>query len=643
MVLLFLSIAFLFIAPLLNVMSLKKDYFFSSLNGFVFVIIAALVGIDIIPNLIATTGPEIILVMLLGLFLPTMTEKIFHHTDTVHRVAVLLGIVGLVIHTLADGSALALHEVEENLALSVAIHRIPIGLFVWWVIKPHFSTLAAYVMLAIIAAGTLLGFAFADTLVAPIQTHGVAYFQAFVVGTLIHVLFHQPTAEQTDGTRVQMNQKAEGLGSLLGLMCVFYLLTGTARHEAQWIAGFADTVLYFILETAPMLLLAFIFAGVIKAFMPESFISWLKRGRALPQATKGMAVGIPLPLCSCSIVPVYHSLVKKGVPSSAAIAFLIATPELGIDAILISLPLLGSELTLTRLICAALLAVIVALVVSRYAPKDDKIEVDESEEAVPVQTFGEKFKSGMHYSTHDLLDHIAPWILVGILVAALIHPVLENLHLAAIPSELQVVMFAALGIPVYVCASSATPLVAIFLVNGVSPGAGLAFLLSGPATNISTFGVLAKLHNKRTAILLAVSCLSTAVALGWATNVAFADFEPLKLSGDVHDFNWINWTSLVILLVLFGYSIFRRGMRAFFLELIPHNHVHDDHGNCSHGHHHHGHHHHAHAGHSHCSHSHDHGHSHDHAHDEQGKCSHSHDHTHEHKHDGYGKCSHHHH
>lgn len=588
--LLFLSIAFLFFAPLLSALSSKRDYYFSSLNGFVFVVIAALVGLDIIPELIASTGPEILVVLLLGVFLPTITEKLMHNSTTVHKIAAVIAVFGLTIHTLADGVALAFEHSEHNLALSVALHRIPIGLLVWWFIKPHFGSLVAYGMLGIIALGTLFGFGFSEQLIDPIKTSQVSYFQAFVAGTLIHVLFHRPHEEHSCNTKERKNRMAEGFGNLVGFMCVFYLLSDDHSHTSDitWLKEMGDTVVYLSLETAPMLLLAFLFAGVIKAFMPDSFVSWLKKGGTLPQASKGMAVGVPLPLCSCSVVPVYHSLIKKGVPKSAAIAFLIATPEIGIDAILISLPLLGSELTVARLVCAALLAVIVALIVSHFSPKQDLSAPIEVDETAKTQTFKEKLKSGLHYSTHDLLDHIAPWIIVGILIAALIHPILGNLSLASIPSGLQVVMFAALGIPVYVCASSATPLVAIFLINGVSPGAGLAFLLSGPATNITTFGVLAKLHNRRTALILAASCLGTSIALGLTVNAMFPNFQPLNLTGDVHDFGWIHWLSLILLLGLFGYSIFRKGMRSFIMELMPHQHDHDN-GQCSHHHHHHHH------------------------------------------------------
>jgi uncharacterized membrane protein YraQ (UPF0718 family) len=283
-------------------------------------------------------------------------------------------------------------------------------------------------------------------------------------------------------------------------------------------------------------------------------------------------------------------LIKKGVPQSAAIAFLIATPELGIDAILISLPLLGGELTIARLVCAALLAIVVALFVSHYSPKTTKAIETSPEEVSHHHGFAEKLRNGMHYSTHDLLDHIAPWIVVGIFIAALIQPFLGHLQLASIPDSLQVVLFAVLGIPVYVCASSATPLVAIFLMGGVSPGAGLALLLSGPATNISTFGILAQLHNRATATLLALSCLVTSVFLGLATNLAFPTFQPISFTEHDHHFGWINQASLAMLLILFGYSIYRNGLRSFMMELIPHQHTAD--GHCSHHHHHHHHHHH---------------------------------------------------
>ena len=581
---LLLSIAFLFIAPLLNMVSLRKEYVFSSLSGFVFVVVAALIGVDIVPHLIATSGPEIFFLLLMGLILPFVFEKLFHHSNAVHRAISLIGILGLAIHTVADGAALAIYKAGDNLAISVAIHRIPIGLFVWWFIRPYFGSTIAYIMLAVIAGGTILGYTFAEPLINVIHTNGVAYLRAFIVGSLIHVLFHKPPIKISGSSGSLVNQRAEGLGNLMGLICAFYLLTNTTHRtvEANWLTDIGNSFTYLALETSPMLLLAFIFAGLMKAFMPDSFVSWLQYGRPWQQATRGMIVGLPLPLCSCSVLPVYHSLIKKGVPSSAAVAFLIATPELGIDALLISFPLLGADLTIARLVCAALLAFLVAILVSKMLGSRGNSDLAESIEYNRKRTFLEKLGHGMHYSMHELLDHIAPWILAGILMAALIHPILGNLHLDSIPAGWQVLIFATLGIPVYVCASSATPLVAIFLMNGISPGAGLAFLLAGPATNITTFGVLARLHNRSTALVFASGCLAISVILGLTTNFVFPDFRAVNFTYTQHGFTWVHQASLAILVLLFGYTIFRRGMRSFLLESLPHRHTLDT--PCSHNH-----------------------------------------------------------
>ena len=582
--LLSLSILLLFIAPLLSMLSLKKDYIFSSLSGFIFVVLAALICVDIIPELIEASGWEIFFFLLLGLLMPFVSERLFYQTNTVHSAVIVIGMLGLVIHTMADGAILATHDAGENLAIGVALHRIPIGLFVWWFLKPHFGSTIAYIVLSMIASGTLLGYAFAESILNLLHSNEVAYFQAFVVGSLIHVLFHKPPIKTTCSSRGLVNQKAEGLGNLMGLLCVFYLLSNTTHHaeEATWLTGISNTVVNLALEMSPMLLLALFFAGLINAFMSDSFVSWLKYGNPWQQAARGMVVGIPLPLCSCSVIPVYHSLIKKGVPSSAAIAFLIATPELGIDALLISLPLLGTELTITRLICAALLASLVAILVSKVSSNWKNCGPTESTESNRKRHILEKLGYGMHYSTHELLDHIAPWILAGIVIAALVHPILGNLHLSSIPTGLQVLIFAALGIPIYVCASSATPLIAIFLVNGVSPGAGLAFLLAGPATNISTFGVLAKLHNRSTALIVAISCLAISVILGLITNFIFAEYQAIDFTDKQHNFTWIHKLSLAMLVLLFSYAIFRRGMRSFLLEVVPHQHASDK--ACSHNH-----------------------------------------------------------
>ena len=175
-------------------------------------------------------------------------------------------------------------------------------------------------------------------------------------------------------------------------------------------------------------------------------------------------------------------------PASAAIGFLVATPELGLDAILISIPLLGPELTGVRLIAAFVVAYAVAVFVGRglrsIAPMEQH---SDSTPPPPVQT---RLKNGVHFGLVELFDHTFPWVLAGLLVAAWAEPILNESVFATIPSYLQVPLFAIIGIPVYVCASGSTPLAAIAIHKGISPGAAIAFLIAGPATNVTTFGIL---------------------------------------------------------------------------------------------------------------------------------------------------------
>lgn len=572
--LLVLSIAFLFIAPLLNLLCSKKDYVFSSLHGFVFVILATLIGIDIIPELIDNAGTPVYLFLLLGLLLPFVTENVFQHSHLVHKSVLLIGILGLLIHVLADGAVLAENEPGTNLAFAVAVHRIPIGLFVWWYIKPNFGSTVAYLILSIIATGTIIGYELADWAFSTLHVTEITYFQAFVVGSLIHVLFHKPPFRITCSSRRSMNRYAESFGNVLGLLCVFYLLEHTTHQQTEnetLNSEMVNTFSYLAYETAPMLLLAIISAGLIKAFLPDSFVNWIKHGKSWQQAFKGMLVGLPIPICSCSIIPLYHSLINKRVPPSAAMAFLIATPELGIDALLISLPLLGAELTFARLISAVILAFLVGMLASRFAATTLQNLDEPMNQCCTRQnnTFFKKIQNGISYSLHEVLDHIAPWILIGIALAALIQPIIGNLDLESITPMFQVLIFATLGIPVYVCASSSTPFVAILLMNGVSPGAGMAFLLAGPATNISTFGVLAKLHNFSTALFLITSCFAISVSLGIAVNLFFSGNPYVSLIDFNHQHTWVHELALYIMAILLIYTIFRKGLRSFLLELAP--------------------------------------------------------------------------
>ena len=203
------------------------------------------------------------------------------------------------------------------------------------------------------------------------------------------------------------------------------------------------------LEAAPALLLAYAFAGLLNALLLERTLSWLAAGDSLKQATKGVAFGLPLPICSCGVV-LYQTLVQRGVPGTAALAFLISTPEIGVDAILISLPLLGGELTVIRVAAAVFVALGLALLLGpRIKPKTEQI----APQQLKTESLRARIQTGLRYGFGPLVDHTLPWMLVGLSIAAYAAPLFDAQTIAALSPFWQVPVFALLGIPMYVCAS----------------------------------------------------------------------------------------------------------------------------------------------------------------------------------------------
>ncbi|HEY1076058.1 MAG TPA: permease, partial [Fontimonas sp.] len=187
--------------------------------------------------------------------------------------------------------------------------------------------------------------------------------------------------------------------------------------------------------------------------------------------------------------------------------------------------------------------------------------------AVPAATSG-RLRRAARAGLVDLVDDTAAWITVGLLLAAALMPHVSALFSNPWPAWAEILLFAALGLPVYVCSAGATPLVAVLIAGGVSPGAAIAFLLTGPATNVSTFGVLSALHGRKVALLTALCAGGGAVALGLLVNLwAPEAIGPGIADAHVHAAPWYEILSLILLVLLFAASLLRRGGRALFADL----------------------------------------------------------------------------
>lgn len=609
----------LWIGPLLVRFIGERRGLLSGLDGFVVTALLGLIGLHLLPEALVHGGWLAVLMTIVGLVLPGLIEG---RVDS-QRPVVGLAVVGFGLHAMLDGAALSHgdhgHHHGELLALGVVLHRLPLGLALWWGLRPRFGVRAGLLALGFVTLVTAAGF-FAHPVLEAMPQRPLAAFEALVAGSLLHVVLGHVPAQLRKARRWPA-----AVGALLGGAVTWGVISShpvALEIEEKLDAPSAFKTL--ALESAPALLVAFTFAGLLQVLIGAASTRWLARGGPATQAAKGMAFGLPMPICSCGVLPVYRSLVVRGVPAAAAMSFLVATPELGLDAVMLSVPLLGVELTVVRVLAAAVVAFVAGSLVGGRLPRSEQsIPPSAIEPDLPL---GQRLREGLRFGLVEQVDHIGPWVLAGLVIAALVEPLTDEGWLATLPASLQVPVMAAVGLPTYVCASGATPLVAVLLHKGLSPGAAIAFLLTGPATNITTFAILRDLHGRKAALWFGAAVAAMSMVLGFVVNAVMGVGAVKDLHGiAAEDPSWIEVTSLSLLGILFLASLWRQGPRGVLAQVLtPHDHSHHDH---SHGGHDHGH----ACGHEHCEHDHAHDH-HDHAHDHHGHDRDHHGHDHDHGH-----------
>lgn len=613
-----ISVAALLMGPLIHRLARRAQSTMVALDSFVLVAVVGLVLLEITPRALALAGWPAFVALALGLAGPAIAEGPLRlAAGGTHRAALALASIGMALHSFTDGLALAAAHADgegsHGMEVAVIAHQLPVAVAVWWLLRPA-GALAASAAMALLAAATVAGFLLADASLAVLDARWLGLFQAAVGGLLLHVVAHRSFGTASGrGARV-----AAGLGALLGMLLLAALAHDGHGDEDPLVRTLA-ALHELARESAPALLLAYALAGLVAGLVPEAPVRWLRRGGPAGQSLRGMAIGLPLPLCSCGVVPVYRTLLDRGVPAAGAMAFLVATPELGLDAVLLSLPLLGEEMTLVRLVAAALVAWVIGWAVGGAADRAGSVP-PASPPTSPTETLLGRVVAGLRTGFGELVDTTAPWIAFGLLLAALIEPWIDPAALTAVPAAAQVAIFAVLGVPMYVCASGATPLVAALLAKGLSPGAALAFLLTGPATNATTFGLLTRLHGRATALRFAAAMTGLAIALGLLVDALLPGLRGVAgVQHDHADGGLFADLALWALVGLFLASLARQGPQGFVAHLWGHDHAGEScsegHGakdGCGHAHHdHHGHGHgHAHAHHDHAHHDHEHGHAH---------------------------------
>jgi uncharacterized protein len=286
-------------------------------------------------------------------------------------------------------------------------------------------------------------------------------------------------------------------------------------------------VAFFYNEIAIYLLLGFLVAGLLYVLFPES---WVRRhlGRStFLSVLKATAVGIPLPLCSCGVIPVAASLRKSGASRGATAAFLISTPQIGADSFLITYSLLGWVFALFRITASFVTAFFVGIAVNLTEKKGEaQNSLGRVSDPVYQETISERFRNLPSHILFNILGPIANALLVGLLVAGLITALIPEWIFEGYLGNgwLSMLLMLLIGIPMYVCASASTPIAASLVFKGLSPGAALVFLLTGPATNAVTIAAVTKSLGRRTAAIYLGGIAFFSLLMGAALNYAAAHF-----------------------------------------------------------------------------------------------------------------------
>lgn len=564
-----LSMVALVLGALLGILFKEQGWGLAALKGLMASFLGGLLVIHLLPQAYEKLGPMSLVWMLVGFLLMVVPEKLASHGhqdgDERFFTAEILW-MGLVFHQITDGMALGVASEDLSndftLALMVIAHRIPVAAVVVWLFRRRHRSGHAWLRIGAMGVATVVGALFAQSLAPILDSVAVNIFYAIVAGSFLHLVTHDFLDHHAHAPR---DRRWEFLAFVIGLAMLALTegLMGGAHvgaeggHSHHGFEAFLHAFLILIKETAPYLLLGLFMSGLLHAYMPSSPINWLRRGGTTTQSFKGMAFGLPLPICSCGVLPLFLSLSRKGVPPACLVAFLIATPELGIDSFLLSVKLLGWKFSLVRLVTAMILPIAIALIAAKFL--SNPVESTPKPASCCQTEVDTQGKSWWRFAAVDLVDDIFPFVIFGLVIAALAQVMWPVSTIAEWVGVWDVVLLGLVGIPFYVCASASIPFALILLQHGFSIGAVVVFLFAGPATNVATILTVNKAFGPRSGLKLAGTALAVAVVVGFIIN---AVYQPESLDViELHDHGWsvLDMVSVTGLLLLGMASLYRSG------------------------------------------------------------------------------------
>ncbi len=303
----------------------------------------------------------------------------------------------------------------------------------------------------------------------------------------------------------------------------------------NFVVKFCNEFWVMTCQMAPWLLFGFLIAGLLSVFFSASYVRKHLGDKGLKSIIKAALIGVPLPLCSCGVIPVTAALRKQGAGRGAAGAFLISTPQTGVDSFLVTYSMLGWVFAIFKPVFAFVTGIIGGLLIEKFG-EQDAVKPEQPEEHCcegtdaaaecacdddeclpekPRKTLGQVLYQTLHYGFVVLLGDIALSLLIGLLAATVISMAVPDNYAADTigKSWLAMPLMMLIGIPLYVCSTASVPIAAALILKGFSPGAALVFLITGPATNAAAVSAMWQVLGRRsTMIYLAVLAVCSLLA-----------------------------------------------------------------------------------------------------------------------------------
>ena len=352
--------------------------------------------------------------------------------------------------------------------------------------------------------------------------------------------------------------------------------TATRILQATW-------EVYLI--SSPYILLGLAAAGLLHILIPAKGIArWLGQP-GFGATARAAFLGIPLPLCSCAVIPVTIELSRKGASREASLAFLVSTPETGVDSILLTYGLMGPIMAVARPLAALITSLVAAASSMIWRDHDDKpaspAETEAKETAPPKrqaelnpESIPSRLRRAASYGFVEMVDEIGFWLVIGLGLTGAITALLPEEWIQGAlgqgPGALVILLL--LGIPLYMCASASTPVGAALILKGVSPGAALVFLLAGPATNASSLVVIARFFGRKFVAIYLFSVVFTALATGYLFDLLLRSLGwsivPTLAADHLDEASWVTTLSALLLGILLLWSMARGSWRTAVREFV---------------------------------------------------------------------------